>query len=61
MAGSLFTFVGKHKAHPGAVWEGSRETVWFFVKCSLREMLIRPRKGCAHQASGFTKVSKFSA
>ena len=21
-AGNLFTFVGKHKAHPGVVWEG---------------------------------------
>ena len=26
-AGNLFTFVEKHKAHPGAVWEGSRERV----------------------------------
>ena len=41
-AGNLFTFVGKHKAQPGAVWEGSRESVWFFEKCS----------------SGLTKVSE---
>ena len=33
-AGDLFTFIGKHKAHPGEVWEGSRERVWFLLECS---------------------------
>ena len=41
----MFAFVGKHKVHTGAVWESSRERVWFFVECS----------------SGTTKVSEFSA
>ena len=47
-AGNLFTFVGKHTAHPGAAWKGSRERVWFFVECSsglAGGVLIR------HQAS----------
>ena len=44
-AGNLFTFVGKRKARPGAVWDGSRERVWFSVECS----------------SGLIRVSKFSA
>ena len=44
-AGHLFTFVGKHKAHPGAVWGGSKEKFWFCVGCS----------------SGLTRVSEFSA
>ena len=44
-AGNVFIFVGKHKAHPGAVWEGSQERVWFCVGCS----------------SGLTRVSEFCA
>ena len=31
-AGNLFTFAGKHKAHPGAVWEGQRERVCFLIR-----------------------------
>ena len=45
-AGNLFTFVEKHKAHPGAVWEGSREICFL-----LREFLaMRDQTG---KTSGF--------
>ena len=49
-AESCFCFhdlMRKHKAHPGAVLEGSKSRVWFFVEISSR--LIRISEFCTWQ------------